>query len=74
MFPLESCHKLIRKFRMQLARKTSLEDNLKDVFFRLYLNSSPIMRVQKPKIRSRTSKTEKTDDDKLVETFFDENE
>ena len=32
------------------------------------------MRVQKPKIRSRTSKTEKTDDDKLVETFFDENE
>ena len=30
------------------------------------------MRVQKPKIRSRTSKTEKTDDDKLVETFFDE--
>ena len=36
---LEACHKYIRRFREQLARKTSFEDNIKDVFIRLLAQS-----------------------------------
>ena len=30
---LEACHKYIRRYREQLARKTSFEDNIRDVFY-----------------------------------------
>ena len=41
---LESTHKLIRRFRSLLARKTSLSDNLRDVFKHLWTRSDPIVR------------------------------
>jgi hypothetical protein len=34
---LESVHKLVRRFRSLLARKTSLLDNLRDVFKHLWI-------------------------------------
>ena len=36
---LEACHKYIRRYREQLARKTSFEDNYKDVYIRLLAQS-----------------------------------
>lgn len=44
---LESLHKYVRKFRSVLARKTSLSDNLSDVFSHLFIRSDPIIRSQK---------------------------
>ena len=41
---LEATHKLIRRFRSILARKTSLSDNLRDVFKHLWTRSDPLVR------------------------------
>ena len=41
---LENNNKNIRKYREQLSRKTTQEDNLSDVFNRLWLKSDPILR------------------------------
>ena len=41
---LEATHKLIRRFRYLLARKTSLSENLRDVFKHLWTRSDPIVR------------------------------
>ena len=81
---LEVCHKKLRKWRDSLARKTSMEDNMVDVFRRLYVQSEP-------SVRSRARKTvcklcgeeghssrncperasqELGEDDVLVESFF----
>ena len=70
----EACHKLIRKFRANLSRKTSLIDNLTDIISRLFLKSSPKIRCQKPKARfQRKPKIiVKNEDDTLVESFFDD--
>ena len=38
----ESCNKLIRKYRENLARKNSFETNLMDIFVRLASQSDPI--------------------------------
>ena len=41
---LEATHKLIRRYRSLLARKTSLSDNLRDVFKHLWTRSDPVVR------------------------------
>ena len=46
---LESFHKLFKRFRDRLSRKTNVKDNLRDVFSRLYLHSSPFIRSKRPK-------------------------
>ncbi|KAI6651332.1 Dna-mediated transposase [Oopsacas minuta] len=40
---LESCNKLVRRYRERLSRKFSFEDNVKDVFVRLIFQSDPIL-------------------------------
>ena len=42
---LEALHKICRKYREELARKTSNEDNLRDVLRRLNFRSDPIIRA-----------------------------
>ena len=44
---LETIHKLVRRFREMLARKTSLKDNLTDVAKHLLIRSDPIVRSYK---------------------------
>ena len=44
---LEALHKYVRKFRCILARKTSLKDNLSDVFSHLFVRSDPVIRCQR---------------------------
>ena len=41
---LENNNKNIRRYREQLSRKTSQEDNLVDVFHRLWVKSDPVVR------------------------------
>jgi hypothetical protein len=41
---LEATHKLVRRFRAILSRKTSLQDNLQDVFKHLWVRSDPVIR------------------------------
>jgi hypothetical protein len=41
---LEAIHKLVRRFRELSARKTSLEDNIQDVFTHLFIRSDPTIR------------------------------
>ena len=63
---------LLRRCRLTLARMTNLSDNLDDVFTRLWLQASPIVRKQ------TTIKKQKYDpevtinygDDKLLQTFL----
>ena len=40
---LESCNKLIRRYREPLARKTSFSHNCKDIFLRLLSQSNPLL-------------------------------
>ena len=40
---------------MRLSRKTNTFDNLEDCFIRLYMNSHPMVRSQKPKKRNYTT-------------------
>ena len=39
----EACNKLIRRYRERLARKTSFEDNVVDIFIRLVSESDPVL-------------------------------
>ena len=55
--PLEGLHKLFRRFRDLLSRKTNLHDNIKDIFTRLFLQSSPVIRALKPKKQKRKIET-----------------
>ena len=57
---------------MNLSRMTDPKANLTDCITRLYLNSSPIIRGQRPKPgKKRGSEIElKYLDDKLVESFL----
>ncbi len=41
---LEATHKLVRRFRAILSRKTCLQDNLQDVFKHLWIRSDPVIR------------------------------
>ena len=70
-FP-QACHKIIRKFRLHLARMTNTKDNLTDCVTRLFLNSSPSMRSQRPKPgKKRGSEIEfKYLDDRMVEALL----
>jgi hypothetical protein len=81
---LEANNKLIRRFRERLARKTSLKDNLHDVFVRLWIRSDPRISSfarslccsscsgEGHTIRSCTlfRHTALTHDDDLVNSFF----
>ena len=49
---LEACNKLIRKFRTSSARKTSQIDNLTDVLRRLWVNTDPIINLERQKTLS----------------------
>ena len=70
--PLESQHKHLRRVRMTLARMTSLDDNITDIFHRLFISSSPLIRKMKPKKRKSFGKQDKiyTDDDEVFETLL----
>ena len=39
----EACNKLIRRYRENLAKKTSFEDNVVDIFVRLASESDPVL-------------------------------
>ena len=60
--PLECAHKLLKKFRDYLSRKTCTYDNIVDIFVRIFLNSSPVIRAQRPVKEKRKRK---------VQTVFD---
>ena len=47
----EACNKLIRKYREHLARKTSFEDNISDIFIRLASESDPGLLEFRSKLR-----------------------
>ena len=49
---LEACNKLIRKFRTSLARKSSQMDNLTDVIRRLWVNTDPLINLERQKTLS----------------------
>ena len=53
---LEACHKYIRRYREQLARKISFEANLKDVFLRLISQSDFFPFSQRKLIGSKSAK------------------
>ena len=40
---LESCNKLVRRFRENLSRKNSFESNVMDIFVRLASQSDPVL-------------------------------
>ena len=81
---LESLHKYVRRFRDILARKTSLRDNLADVFAHLWVRSDPLVRAHQRtlicsncfksghsvrKCPDRTQSCENSDN-AMVESFF----
>ena len=49
----EACNKLIRKYKEHLARKTSFEDNISDIFIRLAPESDPGLLEIRSKFRSK---------------------
>ena len=53
---LEACHKYIRRYREQLARKTSFEDNIKDVYTRLLAQSDVFSLSQRKLIGTKRIK------------------
>ena len=81
---LEALHKYVRKFRSVLARKTSLNDNLSDVFSHLFVRSDLIIRNQRRVLEcsvchefghtkrscQRRVQTCSSSDDSLVENLF----
>ena len=72
--PLEGKHKFLRRFRLRLARMTSLKDNLFDVFSRLWMQSVPLIRALKPKKSAKFHEIMfRYDDDKIFESFLLEN-
>ena len=46
----EACNKLIRKYRENLARKCSFEDNVVDIFVRLASESDPVQNQFRSKL------------------------
>ena len=46
----EACNKLIRKYRENLARKCSFEDNVVDIFVRLASESDPVLNQFRSKL------------------------
>ena len=60
---------------MTLARKTNTTDNLTDCYTRLYMNSHPMVRSQKPKKRKSPPSTKtifQYKDHEMIELFTDE--
>ena len=83
---LETIHKLLRRYRETRARKTSLDDNLKDVFHLLLLRSDPRVRDMFPKLYCSRCKVHghtvrkctvgsaanpMTEEDQIVLSFFE---
>jgi hypothetical protein len=83
---LEALHKLVRCFRELGARKTSLEDNIQDVFTHLFIRSDPTIRsFNRMLVCSNCSETDHTRrgcpylkktvstiEDDLFQSFFQE--
>ena len=81
---LDTLHKLVRRFREMLARKTNLQDNLTDVAKHLLIRSDPTVRSYKRilqcsvcKVKGHTKRScptrkqkSKTSYDELVGDFF----
>ena len=66
---------MLRKYRMNLARKTNTFDNLTDCITRLYMNSHPMVRSLKPKKRNSPPSTKPKflyKDHEMIELFLDE--
>ena len=66
---LECIHKLMRRFKERLSRKTKLADCVTDIFARLFLQSSPVIRAQKPKKQTRKKRIDQIaypDDDAVA--------
>ena len=57
---LEACHNYIRRYREQLARKTSFEDNIKDVFIQLLAQSDVFSLSQRKLIGTKIIKKSPT--------------
>ncbi len=83
---LEAMHKLVRRFREHCARKTSLRDNLQDVFMHLWVRSDPTIRSQarvlsctycqadghsKRSCSQRISSIQVSLEEEIFESFFD---
>ena len=56
---LEACNKYIRRYREQLARKTSFEDNIRDTFVRLLCQSNYLSLLQRKRLDKCKSKCHK---------------
>lgn len=68
---LECFHKLMKRFRDRLSRKTNLSDNIIDMFSRLYLHSAPMIRAMRPKRNKGNKKGEfEYEDDRIVASFL----
>jgi hypothetical protein len=82
---LEALHKLVRRFREHSARKTSLKDNLQDVFMHLWVRSDPSIRAQarliscsycgedghsKRSCKERFSSTDTLGEEAIFQNFF----
>ena len=67
---LEGLHKFVRIFRLRLARFSNTRDNLKDVFKRLWMKNTALIRKQHPKRVKRGKNKPKNADDKIVEDFI----
>jgi hypothetical protein len=70
--PLEGQHKHLRRISINLARNTSLHDNLTDTFTKIWIGSDPMIRAQRPeKTTARVPQiTFNYTDDILVKSFF----
>ena len=66
---LEACHKYIRRYREQLARKISFEANLKDVFLRLISQSDYFSFSQRKLIGSKPAKKKSREISKNEQLF-----
>ena len=68
--PLESCHKILRRVRLNLSRMTNLGDNLDDTYGRLWMHASPQIRHQKPKKRTKALRNNaEYSDDEFINLF-----
>ena len=74
--PLEGSHKYIRKFRENLSRKMGDNENITDVFNRIYMMASPLVRSLTPKcIQNSISEiTLNYNDDKIIESFINKDD
>ena len=76
----EACNKLIRRYRENLARKTSFEDNIVDIFVRLASESDPVLVEYRSKLvcevcgehgHTRRAKCCKSESVNILETTID---